>query len=599
MYPQPSAILRQNLMQSHVPYSGSEKEQEIAKMYRLIVQSFLRSRDHAFEDAYMKLLQHPHLPLFNSNHLERIYLHWKRKPAIIQDLLFFADDLGEFIGSHKFWNFFFSHYDSLSKSVNMRFTLAMINYFVPPNKMEELPLYQLNAFYFLLQNSPLFRKPLNKNSKDLKTYIKNKYRYSKEWFWATVVESKEELLVLSQEQYVQYMDYILLLRRDNHPRLLQPEFWKWLREHYTLASIAHFQKPLEIFRTQTPYRLLYHIWDNNPKGMRDNKFFVPFKGFSNIMWDEIIKQALGDFHIPLVYFKVLGSLEGLPEEWFIHALQGKPLRTAPGLPILLSAKAEHFLNEASNLYSIMNSRQLLNIFFLAELLARGADKQVVYEIARTRISNHFLIEPTMNVRNLMSANSQQLIIKMMDAAIRIVQLKIPYYEIGELADYMSAYIFNSQHKISWKGVTASSLLRRSEEWHLQFNAANQSLNKDRSFNKITLPLLPIEPNEFEEKGVIMRFKQLIKWKEFLHESASMRHCVSTYFSNCMYGDTCIFSLQRLDGEVFHSQVTIEIRNGQIVQTKGKFNRSITAAEKKIINRWVEENAEFIYMNKAA
>jgi hypothetical protein len=109
MYPQPSAILRQNLMQSHVPYSGSEKEQEIAKMYRLIVQSFLRSRDHAFEDAYIKLLQHPHLPLFNSNHLERIYLHWKRKPAIIQDLLFFADDLGEFIGSHKFWNFFFSH----------------------------------------------------------------------------------------------------------------------------------------------------------------------------------------------------------------------------------------------------------------------------------------------------------------------------------------------------------------------------------------------------------------------------------------------------------------------------------------------------------
>jgi hypothetical protein len=67
----------------------------------------------------------------------------------------------------------------------------------------------------------------------------------------------------------------------------------------------------------------------------------------------------------------------------------------------------------------------------------------------------------------------------------------------------------------------------------------------------------------------------------------------------MNGDTCIFSLQRLDGEVFHSQVTIEIRNGQIVQTKGKFNRSITAAEKKIIKRWVEENAEFIYMNKAA
>lgn len=73
-------------------------------------------------------------------------------------------------------------------------------------------------------------------------------------------------------------------------------------------------------------------------------------------------------------------------------------------------------------------------------------------------------------------------------------------------------------------------------------------------------------------------------KDVIKEGENLSHCVASYVQDII-NKKCYIVFLRLNKYQQESLVTIEVRNGQIKQTRGKFNRETTLKEKEFIALW--------------
>ena len=91
-----------------------------------------------------------------------------------------------------------------------------------------------------------------------------------------------------------------------------------------------------------------------------------------------------------------------------------------------------------------------------------------------------------------------------------------------------------------------------------------------------------------------RIHEVVTAKALAEEGKRMGHCVFSYAWRIEQGDTSIWSVQMEDGQGetgnWH-MVTVEVRNDlkRVVQAKGRFNRSMTPVELRIVRRWAGSN----------
>jgi len=84
--------------------------------------------------------------------------------------------------------------------------------------------------------------------------------------------------------------------------------------------------------------------------------------------------------------------------------------------------------------------------------------------------------------------------------------------------------------------------------------------------------------------------ELLNQNSITEESASMKHCVSTYFQACKNGAASIWSLRELrQSGQWYSRLTIEVRPNlrSIVQIRGRFNARPSREEMEVVTQWAE------------
>ncbi len=155
----------------------------------------------------------------------------------------------------------------------------------------------------------------------------------------------------------------------------------------------------------------------------------------------------------------------------------------------------------------------------------------------------------------------------------------------EIADYLMAAFADPSFSLA--GRTAGSVRKLSHDWHRRRTAARVG-------------------RTFSWKGAIAEWEQLdgsyrVRLSELTsnvllaEEGGFQGHCVLGYASTCASGACRIVSMRwSLNlGEapgLETARLTMEIRTGkwEIVQIRGKFNRSATPEELKVIRRWAVE-----------
>lgn len=74
------------------------------------------------------------------------------------------------------------------------------------------------------------------------------------------------------------------------------------------------------------------------------------------------------------------------------------------------------------------------------------------------------------------------------------------------------------------------------------------------------------------------------YTEIQKEGAVLNHCVASYVERVMKGETHILFLRETN-KLDESLVTVEIRNGVIVQFRGSYNRKLSAEEMDFLNKY--------------
>ncbi len=144
---------------------------------------------------------------------------------------------------------------------------------------------------------------------------------------------------------------------------------------------------------------------------------------------------------------------------------------------------------------------------------------------------------------------------------------------------------------SLKGRTLAALRRRLAEWH----RLRCAIARGEAWLGHKLGDVKYETGSGCERA-IWRFRQIKTARDLALEGERMRHCVATYQSWCVAGETSIWSLTcefpdgshnagRRDASR-HNGATIALhRDGRIMQCRGFANRSLNAAEVEMVRRW--------------
>lgn len=166
----------------------------------------------------------------------------------------------------------------------------------------------------------------------------------------------------------------------------------------------------------------------------------------------------------------------------------------------------------------------------------------------------------------------------------------------EVTDFI-AHKLRADRQFRMQGRTASSVVKLSNEWHLQMQRAK--LGKHIQWDG-----LGITDWLYKDKSEVWDVIELKDNKELVNEGRKQKHCVFSYVHRCVQGQSFIFSLRAYrklaadydaegnpiwDRSFELRRVTIEVSPGRgIVQVRGPLNRPPAPEEREVLRRWAGE-----------
>jgi hypothetical protein len=146
----------------------------------------------------------------------------------------------------------------------------------------------------------------------------------------------------------------------------------------------------------------------------------------------------------------------------------------------------------------------------------------------------------------------------------------------EITDFI-ANKFTNDPEFSLKGRTLGSVIRLSNDWHMLIHKAKVDTYSE--WKPIDVPDWVFKDKE----ETIWKITQITNNIDLIEEGKKQRHCVYSYVRWCEEGRCFIFTMESsLEGK----HLTLELDRGRrIVQARGRFNRSSTTYEKRVVRRW--------------
>lgn len=282
----------------------------------------------------------------------------------------------------------------------------------------------------------------------------------------------------------------------------------------------------------SPPPFLYQVWD--PDFKQDS-----FRIFPNIMED----------------FKL----------WYIALAQGKSLYKEYTMG-LLTKKETHFFSICPFMLTIPQA-----VWYSVTL---GMDDKVptstARKIASTKIADHPLTDFWRDVVRWFLLHPTTI------------------KQMNDLMDYIRN---RHQQNAEWhlRDMTLNNLVRHMESWHRETWRVGRMSRQYTKWEGIKVQDSTIERG-MGKKLVKWRFHQITTGKELAEEGNKQHHCVSSYGSMCSSGLCSIWSVTQWDvvGNGTHA-LTIEVRDGAVVQARGYANRSPRKEELSVLNEWVAKS----------
>lgn len=252
-------------------------------------------------------------------------------------------------------------------------------------------------------------------------------------------------------------------------------------------------------------------------------------------------------------------------ELTIHVGSGRSLRSFPGLPVRLTKRLEHEMRQAPGGCSFLEALRF------GQLAARGA-LAWIGPVLETRLG-----------REIGPDDEFWLGVADFFAATPMVDPR----HFGPVCDWIHQKRAVGiepeppQPGFSLKGRTMAGVLAAVEHWHQKLARLPRHAGQLLTSTWTPLPV----PDFVSDPDERVTIRQIRVYTELVDEGRALRHCVASYLQSCQQGRCGIFSL-KVDGV---RALTLEVLpSRQIVQARGRYNRSLNEDERYWLKRWARD-----------
>lgn len=283
------------------------------------------------------------------------------------------------------------------------------------------------------------------------------------------------------------------------------------------------------------------------------------------------------------WFNPHNLLNKREQDWFIWIGRGNNLRKKSDLPVELTRRAVHLLNDAPVSLTVTEALRW------AQLRAMGANKRLTDELLGSDVGHDFE-----NDAFWITVARFFIDQPMLDAA-----------QVRPIIDYIADQRFAPQARVwdgerwvepgaaqpnfTMRGRTLRSLIRQVNAWH---RGLGRGFAFDPKLSWSGCGLKPFDRQEGESPDArFWHVRELTSARELAGEGHAMRHCVATYTSSCHRGATSIFSMTCRRNGIEQRVVTIEVHRStrRVVQVRGKYNALPDGAAERMLRIWAAES----------
>jgi hypothetical protein len=508
------------------------------------------SKKYLFLEQYCCLLRAKHFPLLKLDAVQQLYAKWSWHSGIFKELLLLTSKVKLKLDSPEFWKRILLHTasdksDNRQQSARIQLLICTMNHV--KFTAEELEKYGLIFDTILRLHVQI------QHYETLKRYLKNDP--------AHVYYTMFHVLRRCIDAQVTPLEVSGLIQKHYY-QLDQALEWK--EELIPFFDLLAQKLPPNYMPmlSRTFVGRIIHIYRLNPR------LFEQMQPFSNIDLNDatLLRHLFNDFMISGVFLRnfLREQMNSAERGWFMAELNGDGMFGATDLPLVLTKKAAHHFRMLPFEFELKVTPSLVYTSILTQI----NDHSYAYNVAAALRDDLHL---DFWISTMIALHKRGLLAR----------------QVLEMMDFIQQKVFVEELQIDVKKRSLQRLLTEMQEWHDELRQLKW-INKaelDRSF-----VLLDISTFEMEYENQKYLIYQLQKGIDLFHEGRILSHCVFSYRYRCYKGASYIFSLRKLDEtgkEV--PQITIEIVNGEVFQARGKFNRSPTPEEQRIINAWSAAN----------
>ena len=383
---------------------------------------------------------------------------------------------------------------------------------------------------------------------------------------------------------------------------LSPAFEYWVHRDIThalkrvsdpeflLKSVVNIADMSDVLETNTYVQGIIALVEDKERWIRPLETWRVETYNPDEQFSDLVRHLLADYDVPRFMDNAWIDGNRVHQNWFKHIAGGQNIRTASGLPFVLTKKAAHYFLAAPDDYTIAEALRWGQVYAL------GGNKNLAEALRGTYL---------VRALNRDTAPEDFWFVEE-DFWISVIRFfirnpRLRARRIGPIIDYIQHQKYTGQRIVaeggtmgpphpnfSMKGRTPDTLIQQVGGWHLELHRTAEA-EKEKKMRQCKWKRSRIGAFRFQQGSRTWDITEITNQSELHAEGKIMGHCVLTYLELCRSGETSIWSMTIQDaGEtVWKKAVTIAVvpRSRRITEVRGKFNRFPTQEEKSILKRW--------------
>ncbi|MBS1991337.1 MAG: PcfJ domain-containing protein [Cyanobacteria bacterium SZAS LIN-3] len=331
-------------------------------------------------------------------------------------------------------------------------------------------------------------------------------------------------------------------------------------------------------------RAAVEIARDHPSWRRDISRWQPRSKNSDKQLATLLRHLYADYEVPAFMDQAWKKANRQHQQWYKHIGAGKNIRTAEGIPVVLTKNMAHHFLRAPSHYEIEAAIRW------AQIHALGGDQSLCDALLDTRLATDFNDDVFWQSVLRFFIRNPMLDTIWINPIVDYIWSEKYEDRIVFTARGVAENLGPAQANFTMQGRTVHALLRQVRNWHERLGRDNVSATIQ--WKKSAVPDFEFVEGSRESQNMrVFRVRELLSAKELSAEGKFLHHCVASYAGSCHRGLCTIWTLTVSDHEGEEKQLTIEVRTAdlRIRQARGKYNRRPTPKEREIMQRWCDQS----------